>query len=338
MQHKKAFTLVELLVVIAIIGILIALLLPAVQAAREAARRISCASNMKQIGVGLHNYHAAHGQFPMGALSQGTPFGDPEWPTIHTYLLPFMELEEMGDALKEAQATAVGGTLVRPWHSNAGTAWRGDIFGQPVSVYLCPSDGLGGGTKSCGGATIGDNGAAKMFIVNYLGIFSGVNDGDCWNEQINPGAFDNSRRGVFGMNRGAKIRDISDGTSSTLAMSEYLTGMPDDFRGYCYTNRAGCKLLYTSMTPNTSAPDLLLNYPSFCGDPARNDPEKNLPCVGTAGEANVAASRSRHPGGVQGLLADGSVHFFQDEIDADLWQSIGWIQDGGPPGGLSDID
>ena len=179
---------------------------------------------------------------------------------------------------------------------------------------------------------------SESAVTNYLGIFSGINDGDCWNEQLNPGTFDNSRSGVFGMNRGAKIRDITDGTSCTLAMSEYLTGLPEDFRGYCYTNRAGCKLLYTSRTPNTSAPDILLNYPSFCGDPARNRPEMNLPCVGMDGASNVAASRSRHPGGVQGLLADGSVHFFQDDIDAALWQSMGWMADGGPPGGLSDVD
>ena len=338
MKRNKAFTLVELLVVIAIIGILIALLLPAVQAAREAARRISCASNMKQIGVGLHNYHSVHGQFPFGALANGYQFGDPEWPTIHSYILPFMELTDLSEALNEAQATAVGGTLVRPWHSNASTAWRGDIFGQPVAVYLCPSDGQGGTTKSSSvGATVGV-GAAEIFLSNYLGIFSGVNDGECWSEVVSPGSLDSSRVGVFGINRGAKIRDISDGTSCTLAMSEYLTGTTNDFRGYCWTNRAGCKLLYTSMTPNTPAPDLLLDLPAFCGGGTNSHPEKNLPCVGTAGSSNVAASRSRHPGGVQGLLADGSVHFFENEIDAGLWQSIGRIQDGGPPGGLPDIE
>lgn len=81
-KKTKAFTLVELLV---IIGILIAMLLPAVQAAREAARRISCASNMKQIGVALHNYHGSHQSFPYGSLTNH------EWPTIHIYLLPFIE-------------------------------------------------------------------------------------------------------------------------------------------------------------------------------------------------------------------------------------------------------
>ena len=123
-KNKRAFTLVELLVVIAIIGILIALLLPAVQAAREAARRISCASNMKQLGVALHNYHAAHGSFPFGGLgANNNPMGDPEWPTIHTYLLPFLEQVEFGSELENLRET-----LIRPWYPMAKYAWPETVF------------------------------------------------------------------------------------------------------------------------------------------------------------------------------------------------------------------
>ena len=318
------FTLVELLVVIAIIGILIALLLPAVQAAREAARRISCASNLKQIGVALHSYHAAHRSFPYGSLSEnGYRFGPPEWPTVHTYILPFIEQNDLYEGFRIAQNTFIGGRQLR--HYDPANDWPAVVNDQSVSTFLCPSDGLGGPTKGVYGGAM--SGGVMLFSVNYLGVFSGVNDGDAWADSVHALA-DQSQQAVFAINRGAKIGDISDGTSSTLAMVEYLTGTPDDVRGYPYTNRAGCKFIYTARTPNTTAPDMLLDNTIFC-TPQLNLPDKNLPCVPTAADvSNTAAARSRHPGGVHGLLCDGSVAFFQDDIDASVWQSMGWMADG----------
>ena len=96
-RRRAAFTLVELLVVIAIIGILIALLLPAVQAAREAARRSQCSSNLKQLGVANHAYHASHQQLPLGSVTPAHRFDDPQWPTIHYFILPFLEQQDMYD-------------------------------------------------------------------------------------------------------------------------------------------------------------------------------------------------------------------------------------------------
>ena len=325
----RGFTLVELLVVITIIGILVSLLLPAVQAAREAARRLQCANNLKQIGLALHNYNTLHSQFPLGALGGGKGTGgfNPEWPYLLYYVLPFMEQTAIYDALSDVQKTGV-----TPWATDSLTVWPSTVRGVSVSAYLCPSDGMGGQTKGAiaNGAMLSSSASVHLYCANYLGIFSGVENNDVWRELTLPVAV--NRRAVFGLDRGATIANIRDGTSTTLAVAEYLTGTPDDTRGWPWVHYGGCQFLFVAATPNTTVSDSAPDMTAYCGNSNGNLPELNLPCVTVSGSSGTAAARSRHPGGVNAVLCDGSVHFFQDSTDSGLWQSLGWMDNGGPVG------
>ena len=324
------FTLVELLVVITIIGILIALLLPAVQAAREAARRIQCGNNLKQIGLGLLNYESATQQFPLGSCSSSGRAVEPEWPYLLYYILPHVDQQPLYDLLVEAQKTRI-----KPFFaSTSDPAWAA-VSKQSVSNYLCPSDGMGGLTKGIYGSDsptgfdIHSPQAIQLYITNYLGIFSGLKDYHVWYEMTLP--VPPNKRAVFGINRGARIADICDGTSHTLAVAEYLTGTTEDLRGWPWGQRGGCQFLYVAATPNTSVTDSFPNYSVHCMNGNGNMPDANLPCKTAPNEGDVTvASRSRHPGGVNAVLCDGSVQFYSDSIDAITWKSLGWMDDGGP--------
>ena len=134
--------------------------------------------------------------------------------------------------------------------------------------------------------------------------------------------------GVFRYGYGTPIAKITDGTSNTMAVAEYLKGVDsNDTRGLFYTNRAGCQTLFVTLGPNSAAQDNICAV--FCpsgGSP--NQLDMNLPCTGGDDNANFASPRSRHPGGVNTVFCDGSVHFIQNSIDMLTWQSLGWIADG----------
>jgi len=341
---RGAFTLVELLVVIAIIAILVALLLPAVQAAREAARRIQCTNNLKQFGVALHNYHSVHSTFPPGNITNGGLFHPPGWPYFIVQLFPYLEQQ----ALAEIFSVAINdpSTLPNPWVNNSADQWPDEIDTADNSVMLCPSDGYGGSHLDLDKLPVPDStyhnyeNTPDLFKSNYLGVFSGAKMWDTayWaqgsyakntpsSEVIYQYGSFNGIQAVFDVNRGAKIRDITDGTSQTLIMVEYLTGTPVDLRGYFWTTQAGSSVVYAWSTPNSSSPDKL------CGQcrPETNQPDMNLPCIdeGRGDPKNrTATSRSRHPGGVNALLCDGSVHFFNESIDVSTWRAMGTINSG----------
>lgn len=312
---RTAFTLVELLVVIAIIGILVALLLPAVQAARESARRLQCTNHLKQIGLALHNYHTAHQTFPPGSLAydgdnratNNTGEAVHQW-TV--FILPYAELSTLSDAYD--------------WDvGHRGPDWanitKPAVFSKRISLYQCPSDTPG----VAGDSQYGGNGVTRS---NYVACHSpdgshmekGITNFDkACNDANNPAA----KKALFNWNVARRIDDVRDGASNTVMLSEVIAGPSGtkDLRGVWH---ADLGIGYSHLrTPNSAIPDQLLS--GWC------EPQK-APCTGTSPcwSTVIYAARSYHTGGVNTTLADGSVHFFADSIDAQLWIDLASI-DGG---------
>lgn len=298
--RRAGFTLIELLVVIAIIAVLIALLLPAVQQAREAARRSQCKNNLKQLGLALHNYHDTFGRLPPGTIV-GT-----EWPYLIHFILPNLDQAAMYNQL------ATNWSRPGPWID--ASQWPTTVR-FPIPALLCPSDGQGGSLKHI-------DGNVDLPSGNYMGFFPGLNDGETNADGTSV------TRSAFGRNRGASIRDISDGTSNTMLMAEYLTGTSTDWRGWFYTSRAGSQFLHATNGPNSKVPDNLLDYHAACTT-ASNLPQQNLPCVPDGSTPNnFSTSRSRHVGGCHALMGDGAVRFVSENINLQTWRNLAWMADG----------
>jgi prepilin-type N-terminal cleavage/methylation domain-containing protein/prepilin-type processing-associated H-X9-DG protein len=323
MKRRLGFTLIELLVVIAIIGVLIALLLPAVQQAREAGRRAQCTNNFKQIGLALQNYHDVAKTLPPGVINRNDvaagPYGRPPRTTYIVHLLPYLEESDTYN-LCNFEGLPISPGLT--WFGNNPTVTR-----KIVGAFYCPSDGQGGLTKNCGLTASGD--PAPHFLSNYMAFFSGPNVSFIDTR-------DSRYMTAFGLNRGAKYKDIVDGLSQTMIWGEYLTGTDHDYRGFIWSDKSGGSQIWAFLTPNSPLPDVMSPNtppPPLATKPwCYNAPEMGLPCrngvseaMGLAALDHTAASRSRHAGGVNVMRADGSIGFVSNSVDARVWAASATI-------------
>ncbi len=340
-RSRAGFTLIELLVVIAIIAVLISLLLPAVQSAREAARRAQCTNNLKQIGLALHNYNSGIGMFPMGSSQgpydyAGDTTGFPAWDSWSAQALMLGYIEQ--------------GVLYNAANFNFAVTWTGQpswyinstVYETKIASFACPSDGNAGTQNPL---TAGNPG-----LNSYHGSIGTTTYNCC----TSPGAVNTT--GLFGYARGSTIADVVDGTSNTIAYSEALVGAK--FYGPYPGNSTGnvpsagtANVTNVAAVPN--AIQLLQTDAQTCyqawlttGQQGRGEhwgagamgytlfntvyPPNytkwsacRMDCCAQAEHAHYQNANSNHPGGVNVLFADGSVKFIKSSISFPTWWALG---------------
>lgn len=357
-RRHDGFTLVELLVVIAIIGVMVGLLLPAVQAAREAARRMQCSNNLKQMGLGIHNYESTFKQvLPRrgGTAGGGNPArfdGNYRRVSGFIFMLGFIEQTALADQIA-AGATLSNGHVIPP---GGPAGWYGNALWQPwrtqVPTFLCPSD-LNPGQR---GNTAGNSYAFSI--------------GDSMNPNWNTDNYDS--RGPFGQSaRVRRFRDVIDGLSNTVAMSErpwpmgnfgIRTAAGEKFLGVtvvhpavmtspvtCLTNAAGTQLVpgvqykarFGSLWTDAQVERVGFNT-VLAPNSVSCTNDANVNADSTGGAINAG---SYHPGGVNVLMMDASVKFITSSIDTGntslppvtggpspygIWGALGSINGGEP--------
>ncbi len=327
MRRQNGFTLIELLVVIAIIAVLVSILLPAVQQAREAARRSSCKNNLKQIGLALHNYESTYTRLPPGMAINPRVNNNESW-SVHGRILPFMEQGNFYDQIDLQQA----------WGS---TKNKDVVANAKLPCYFCPSDAQGGEPRT--------NTTVSLYCINY-----GFNLGTwkVYDPRDNSGG-----DGMFFPNSSLKFADVTDGLSNTLFASEVKSHQP-------YTRTAVYTTLPGSGQTIPSTASELTTIINLGTDKARWDPgtaHSEWPnghghhsgftttmtpntfvaftYLGKTQDTDFASqqegrdsgnpsfsaitSRSYHKGGVQSLMGDGAVRFISQNIDQGIWRALG---------------
>jgi len=301
MRRSPGFTLVELLVVIAIIGILIALLLPAVQAAREAARRMQCSNNLKQIGLALHNYHDTNKVFPPGAFWGGS---NPWRGSILIRLLPFIEQQPLYNLFDFKSAAGTDGQTM------PGTSIY--IGATIVPTYVCPSDNNG---DLLNGRAIHNYAASKGPTAHIDNSAYSCAEWQSWNTYTLAPYDDRTNfAGPFSrLEVATSMRDCTDGLSNTIYFGEVRRDCSGHTQqGWAWSNN-GNGLTSTQIPINYDTCSKLTTAPN-CKRPFNWNTELGF--------------KSRHPGGAQFLFGDGSVHFLTENIDHWQYQYLGGKSDG----------
>jgi prepilin-type N-terminal cleavage/methylation domain-containing protein/prepilin-type processing-associated H-X9-DG protein len=336
-RPRRAFTLIELLVVIAIIAILIGLLLPAVQKIREAANRMKCSNNMKQLGLAAHNYHDTNGTLPPCVLmntqvSNPADFNQNFGPNWAVLMLPFIEQDNL---YKQYQ------TSITNYMTNGDSNWR-NMRGTSVSILRCPSDTAlnvpcaragGGWARGNYGANAGPGmfwigasegaittGAGGLMMESGWGV-SGYYAANVTGLPIG---------GVLTINTGISLAAITDGTSSTVMFDELRVGpSANDIRGTWAMGQAGASISAGNGRLDTPSPNVSLSgYDDIQGGDDRQD--IGMGCCSGCGSWQVTA-KSRHPGGVMVGFSDGSVRFVRNAVDSRTWFLLHSRNDGQIP-------
>ena len=345
---RQGFTLVELLVVIAVIGVLAALLLPAVQQAREAARRMQCANHLKQIGLAIHHYESVHRAIPPLRNRDDVQTVVDNWNTQtvswRARLLPFLGESALYDQ--------VDYEIPFWWSPDLRPNVNWDVVSPTqLAVFRCPTDPGQGGVRwqaPDGTRVHGRPGHAKYAPTNY---FASAGPDSVLRDRVSLGFFVVQRRRTL-QDRGAIARfaDVTDGLSNTVAVAEGVIGFP-----YLLVNPAlPTTFGYRQQTP---VPGHIAAGENFNGCPAGGTPESTstrargnswfrgffpaslsfntlmvpnsrLWDCGNNTHRVMWAARSLHHGGVNALMGDGSVTFVTDSIDFLTWRAVGGIADG----------